>query len=45
MPSIGPEVYATYPHRGSVPHEVWRQLYDSAAHQIGILIYSGLFLA
>jgi hypothetical protein len=43
--SIGPEVYATYPHRGSVPREVWRQLYDSARHQIDILVYSGLFLA
>jgi hypothetical protein len=28
-----------------VPREVWRQLYDSAKHQIGILVYSGLFLA
>jgi hypothetical protein len=45
VPSIGPEVYATYPHRGSVPREVWRQLYDSAQHQIDILVYSGLFLA
>jgi hypothetical protein len=45
VPSIGPEIYATYPHRGSVPREVWRQLYDSAEQQIGILVYSGLFLA
>ncbi len=45
VPSIGPEVYATYPHRGSVPREVWRQLYDGAEQQIGILVYSGLFLA
>ncbi|MDQ3765699.1 MAG: XRE family transcriptional regulator [Actinomycetota bacterium] len=45
VPSIGPEVYATYPHRGSVPREVWRQLYDSAERQIDILVYSGLFLA
>ncbi len=45
VPSIGPEVYATYPHRGSVPRDVWRQLYDSAKHQIDILVYSGLFLA
>jgi transcriptional regulator with XRE-family HTH domain len=45
VPSIGPEVYATYPHRGSVPREVWRQLYDSAEQQIDILVYSGLFLA
>jgi hypothetical protein len=45
VPSIGPEVYATYPHRGAVPRQVWRQLYDSAQHQIDILVYSGLFLA
>jgi hypothetical protein len=45
VPSIGPEVYATYPHRGSVPRDVWRQLYDSAEQQIDILVYSGLFLA
>jgi transcriptional regulator with XRE-family HTH domain len=45
VPTIGPEIYATYPHRGSVPREVWRQLYDRAQHQIDILVYSGLFLA
>jgi len=45
VPSIGPEVYATYPHRGSVPRDVWRQLYHSAERQIDILVYSGLFLA
>lgn len=45
VPSIGPEVHATYPHRGSVPREVWHRLYDSAQHQIDILVYSGLFLA
>ncbi|MGH3600440.1 MAG: XRE family transcriptional regulator, partial [Pseudonocardiaceae bacterium] len=38
-------VYATYPHRGSVPRDVWRQLYHSAEQQIDILVYSGLFLA
>jgi hypothetical protein len=45
VPSIGPEVHATYPHRSSVPREVWHQLYDNAEHQIDILVYSGLFLA
>ena len=45
LPSIDPEVYATYPHRGSVPREVWRQLFDAAEHEIGILVYSGLFIA
>src|SRR3954451_21998499 len=27
---VGPEVHATYPHRGAVPREVWRQLFESA---------------
>jgi hypothetical protein len=45
VPSIDPEVYATYPHRGSVPRETWRALFDNARSEIGILVYSGLFLA
>jgi len=45
MPSIDPEVYATYPHRGSVSRETWRSLFDNARSEIGILVYSGLFLA
>lgn len=42
---VGREVYATYPHRGAVPREVWRQLFNSAEREIGILVYSGLFIA
>ena len=45
LPSIDPEVYATYPHRGSVPREIWHRLFDHAEHEIGILVYSGLFIA
>ena len=45
VPSIDPEVYATYPHRGSVSRETWRALFDNARSEIGILVYSGLFLA
>jgi hypothetical protein len=45
VPSIGPEVFATYPHRGAVPRDVWHHLYDHAEQHIGILVYSGLFLA
>jgi hypothetical protein len=45
VPSIDPEVYATYPHRGSVSRETWRALFDNAHSEIGILVYSGLFLA
>ena len=39
------ELLAVYPHRWAVPQEVWRDLFDSAKHDIGVLAYSGLFLA
>lgn len=39
------EIWAVYPHRWAVPHEVWHQLFGSAQCQIGVLVYSGLFLA
>lgn len=29
IPSIGPKVFATYPHRGAVLREVWRNLFDN----------------
>jgi len=45
LPSIAPEVYATYPHRGSVPREIWHRLFENAAREVGILVYSGLFIA
>lgn len=45
LPSIDAEVYATYPHRGSVPRQVWHRLFDSAEREINVLVYSGLFLA
>src|SRR5919107_211195 len=45
LPSIDPEVYATYPHRGSVPRDIWRRLFEHAEHGIAILVYSGLFIA
>lgn len=45
LPSIDAEVYATYPHRGSVPRQVWHRLFEAAQHEIGILVYSGLFIA
>jgi hypothetical protein len=40
-----PEIQAVYPHRGAVPREVWRGLFESAREQIGVLVYAGLFLA
>jgi hypothetical protein len=42
---ISDEVQAVYPHRWAVPRAVWRQLFESATREIGILAYSGLFLA
>ncbi|GAB3429087.1 helix-turn-helix domain-containing protein [Flindersiella endophytica] len=39
------EVKAVYPHRWSVTREAWRNLFASAEREIGILAYSGLFLA
>jgi hypothetical protein len=41
----GGEVRATYPHRGAVPRDVWQQLFAGAEREIGILVYSGLFIA
>ena len=39
------EVLAIYPHRSDVPHDVWRRLFSAAERDIGVLVYSGLFLA
>jgi transcriptional regulator with XRE-family HTH domain len=41
----GGEVRAVYPHRREVPRDVWFQHFRRAAKDIGILVYSGLFLA
>jgi hypothetical protein len=41
----GPEIIATYAHRGAVPREVWQRLFASAQRDIGVLVYAGLFLA
>ncbi|MFI7153005.1 helix-turn-helix transcriptional regulator [Nonomuraea sp. NPDC050022] len=38
-------VQAIYPHRWTVPHTVWRNLFQQASQEIGILAYSALFLA
>ncbi|MEU6740516.1 XRE family transcriptional regulator [Streptosporangium sandarakinum] len=39
------EIKAIYPHRWAVPADVWRTFFETAAEEIGILVYSGLFLA
>ena len=39
------ELGAVYPHRWSVPREVWTRFFEFAEYKIGILAYSALFLA
>jgi transcriptional regulator with XRE-family HTH domain len=39
------EIIAVYPHRTEVPRDGWERLFASAEHEIGVLVYSGLFLA
>ena len=39
------EVWAVYPHRDTLPNDVWRNLFSSAQREIGILARSGLYLA
>lgn len=39
------EVLAIYPHRSEVPQDLWERLFASAERDIGVLVYSGLFLA
>ncbi|WP_223830462.1 helix-turn-helix domain-containing protein [Nocardiopsis quinghaiensis] len=38
-------VQRVYAHRWQVPRKVWWDLFSSAEQEIGILVYSGLFLA
>lgn len=38
------EVVQVYPHRHSVPQEVWTHLIDQARMNISILVYAGMFL-
>lgn len=39
------EIVAVYPHRWAVPRDAWGHLFGQAEHEIGILVYSGYFLA
>lgn len=39
------EVVKLYPHRHSVPTELWERLFSTAEHHIEILLFSGMFLA
>ena len=39
------EIIAVHPHRWTVPSDAWKRLFESAEREIGILVYSGFFLA
>lgn len=39
------EIIVVHPHRWAVPRDAWGLLFDSAEQEIGILVYSGLFIA
>ncbi|GAA3738376.1 DUF5919 domain-containing protein [Spinactinospora alkalitolerans] len=39
------EIIAVHPHRWTVPRDAWRHLFESAKEEIGVLVYSGFFLA
>lgn len=39
------EIIAVYPHRSEVPRDGWERLFSAAEQDIGVLVYSGLFLA
>jgi hypothetical protein len=40
----GSEIVKVYPHRHSVPMDLWTRLLDQAEEHIEILVYSGMFL-
>ncbi|MFD0851176.1 helix-turn-helix domain-containing protein [Actinomadura adrarensis] len=39
------EIVTVYPHRWSAPRDAWGRLFTEAETEIGILVYSGMFLA
>jgi hypothetical protein len=39
------EIINIYPHRWAVPSDLWRNFFDNAQQEIGVLVYGGLFLA
>ena len=39
------EIINVYPHRWAVPSDLWRNFFDSAEREIGVLVFSGLFVA
>ncbi|MEU1731670.1 helix-turn-helix transcriptional regulator [Streptosporangium sp. NPDC020145] len=41
----GSELVTVYPHRWAVPKETWERLFSAAQGEIGVLVYSGIFIA
>ena len=39
------EIVNVFPHRSTVPNELWHRLFESAEEEIGVLVYSGLFIS
>lgn len=39
------EIVAVYPHRWSVPRDLTGRIFEAAEQEIGVLVYSGLFIA
>lgn len=39
------EIITVYPHRSEIRFDVWHELFAGAEAEIGVLVYSGLFLA
>jgi len=39
------EIVTVYPHRSEVPRDVWGRFFREAEHEIGVLVYAGLFLS
>jgi transcriptional regulator with XRE-family HTH domain len=39
------EIINVHPHRWAVPSDLWRNFFDNAEREIGVLVYSGLFVA
>jgi transcriptional regulator with XRE-family HTH domain len=39
------EIVELYPHRWSVPADLWKRIFEAAQQEISILVFSGFFLA
>ncbi|MGH3680532.1 MAG: helix-turn-helix domain-containing protein [Natronosporangium sp.] len=39
------EIVNVYAHRWTVPSDLWRNFFDNAEREIGVLVFSGLFLS